>query len=468
MQKRNAGSVDLTNGSIPGGILAFTIPLFLGQLLQQFYNMVDAWVIGNFADNNAFAAVSSTGTIVFLIIGFFAGIATGGGVIISRYFGAQDEENVSKAVHTNFLMGLIASVIGTAAGLFLAPHLLVWMGTPDSVMPHALSYLRIYFGGVSTVIMYNICMSIMRALGDSIHPLYYLLFSSIVNILLDLLFVAHPAFHWGVAGAAVATVVAQAISGVGCLIYMCKKLGYLHFTKQDWAFSMRHCLTLCGMGVPMGLQYSITAIGSVILQAAVNSMGESVIAAVSAGTKISMFLCCPFDAMGSTMATYGGQNVGAKKMDRVDAGLKACIKLGIVYAILAFVFILLFGKNLALLFLDAEETEIIKLVYYFLLGNSGAYILLALVNIVRFMIQGLGYSAFAVIAGICEMVARTIAGFILVPKFGYVFVALGSPLAWIFADIFLIPAYIYVVKRLRRKFGQETPAMLKRCQKSLA
>ena len=137
MQKRNAGSVDLTNGSIPGGILAFTIPLFLGQLLQQFYNMVDAWVIGNFADNNAFAAVSSTGTIVFLIIGFFAGIATGGGVIISRYFGAQDEENVSKAVHTNFLMGLIASVIGTAAGLFLAPHLLVWMGTPDSVMPHA-------------------------------------------------------------------------------------------------------------------------------------------------------------------------------------------------------------------------------------------------------------------------------------------------------------------------------------------
>ena len=183
MQKRNAGSVDLTNGSIPGGILAFTIPLFLGQLLQQFYNMVDAWVIGNFADNNAFAAVSSTGTIVFLIIGFFAGIATGGGVIISRYFGAQDGENVSKAVHTNFLMGLIASIIGTAAGLFLAPHLLVWMGTPDSVMPHALSYLQIYFGGVSTVIMYNICMSIMRALGDSIHPLYYLLFSSIVNIL---------------------------------------------------------------------------------------------------------------------------------------------------------------------------------------------------------------------------------------------------------------------------------------------
>lgn len=257
MQKRNAGSVDLTNGSIPGGILAFTIPLFLGQLLQQFYNMVDAWVIGNFADNNAFAAVSSTGTIVFLIIGFFAGIATGGGVIISRYFGAQDGENVSKAVHTNFLMGLIASIIGTAAGLFLAPHLLVWMGTPDSVMPHALSYLQIYFGGVSTVIMYNICMSIMRALGDSIHPLYYLLFSSIVNILLDLLFVAHPAFHWGVAGAAVATVISQGLSVILCLFRMCRLKDYtrLDFRKIRYhAWMMKQVLH---QGLPSGIQLSL-------------------------------------------------------------------------------------------------------------------------------------------------------------------------------------------------------------------
>ena len=155
MQKENKGSIDLTRGAIPGGILAFAIPLFLGQLLQQLYNMVDAWVIGNFADNDAFAAVSSTGTVVFLIIGFFSGIATGGGVVISRYFGARDEDNVSKAVHTNFLMGLIASAIGTVAGLILAPHLLVWLGTPDSVMPHALRYLQIYFGGVSTVILFH-------------------------------------------------------------------------------------------------------------------------------------------------------------------------------------------------------------------------------------------------------------------------------------------------------------------------
>lgn len=462
--KKINGSKDLTEGNPMKLILNFGLPLLFGLLFQQFYNMVDTIIVGKFLGVDALAAVGSTGSINFMILGFCIGICNGFAIPVAQAFGAKDTGNMKKYI-TNCVWASIffAAVMTVAVGI-LTRNILIWMKTPDSILDQAFIYIFIVFMGIPATFLYNMVSGILRSLGDSVTPVVCLIASSLLNIVLDILLVR----PMGVAGAAVATVVAQAISGVGCLIYMCKKLGYLHFTKQDWAFSMRHCLTLCGMGVPMGLQYSITAIGSVILQAAVNSMGESVIAAVSAGTKISMFLCCPFDAMGSTMATYGGQNVGAKKMDRVDAGLKACIKLGIVYAILAFVFILLFGKNLALLFLDAEETEIIKLVYYFLLGNSGAYILLALVNIVRFMIQGLGYSAFAVIAGICEMVARTIAGFILVPKFGYVFVALGSPLAWIFADIFLIPAYIYVVKRLRRKFGQETPAMLKRCQKNLA
>ncbi len=361
------------------------------------------------------------------------------------------------------LRSFFAAVMTVAVGI-LTRNILIWMKTPDSILDQAFIYIFIIFMGIPATFLYNMVSGILRSLGDSVTPVVCLIASSLLNIVLDILLVR----PMGVAGAAVATVVAQAISGVGCLIYMCKKLGYLHFTKQDWAFSMRHCLTLCGMGVPMGLQYSITAIGSVILQAAVNSMVNPLLLPYPPEQRFpcsSAVRLMPWDRQ--WQPTVDKMSV-LRKMDRVDAGLKACIKLGIAYAILAFVFILLFGKNLALLFLDAKETEIIKLVYYFLLGNSGAYILLALVNIVRFMIQGLGYSAFAVIAGICEMVARTIAGFILVPKFGYVFVALGSPLAWIFADIFLIPAYIYVVKRLRRKFGQETPAMLKRCQKSLA
>jgi len=273
--------------------------------------------------------------------------------------------------------------------------------------------------------------------------------SSIVNIILDLILVV----PMGVAGAAVATVASQAVSGIICTIYMTKKLKYLEFSKEDWTFSMRHCLKLCGMGLPMGLQYSITAIGSVILQTAVNDMGSTYVAAVSAGSKISMFMCCPFDAMGSTMATYGGQNVGARRLDRVDQGLKACIKMGIIYALVALAFSIVFGKQLALLFVKKEQIELIGYIYEFVVINAAFYIFLALVNIVRFMIQGLGYSTFAILAGICEMIARSVAGFVLVPHFGFICVSLGSPLAWVCADLFLIPAYLWVMKQLRRKFG---------------
>ena len=218
-------------------LISFAVPVFLGQLLQQFYNMADAWVIGNFADNDAFAAVSSAGSMTFLVVGLFNGIAIGGGVIISKYYGAGDKENVVKSIHTNFLFGILASVLSTVVGLWLMPYILVWMKTPESVMPNSLSYFTIYFAGVSTVIMYNICMSIMRALGDSIHPLYYLVVSSVINVALDLLFVA--VFRWGVAGAAFATVIAQGLSVILCLIRMCRLDDYtsldfqkIHFYKD--------------------------------------------------------------------------------------------------------------------------------------------------------------------------------------------------------------------------------------------
>ena len=447
-------------------ILGFSLPLLVGMLFQQFYSLVDTIIVGKFLGVDALAAVGSTGAINFLIIGFCMGVCSGFAIPVAQRFGAGDYESLRKYVANSVWLCLIFSAVMTLIVSVFCRQILELMQTPSNIIDQAYSYIFIIFVGIPVTYLYNITSGIMRSLGDSKTPVYFLLLASGINIVLDLIFITQ--IGMGVEGAGYATVISQFISGIACLIYMKAKFPILKMQPGEWAWS-GHCVaTLCHMGVPMGLQYSITAIGSVILQAAVNNLGSNAVASITAANRISMFIVCPFDALGSTMATYGGQNVGAKKMDRVDAGLKACIKLGIVYAILAFVFILLFGKNLALLFLDAEETEIIKLVYYFLLGNSGAYILLALVNIVRFMIQGLGYSAFAVIAGICEMVARTIAGFILVPKFGYVFVALGSPLAWIFADIFLIPAYIYVVKRLRRKFGQETPAMLKRCQKNLA
>lgn len=315
----NTQTTDLTKGPIAGGIIRFIIPLFLGQLLQQFYNMADAWVVGNFADNDAFAAVSSGGSLTFLIIGFFNGIAIGGGVIISRYFGAKDDENIQKSIHTNFLFGILASVLATAAGLVLIPHILVWMDTPASVLPHSLAYFRIYFAGVSTVILYNICMSIMRALGDSLHPLYYLIFSSLVNVALDLLFVA--GFHWGVGGAAVATVIAQGLSVLLCLVRMCRepkdaiRLDFrkLHFYRDIMSQVIRQ-------GLPTGVQNAVISIGNIVIQSNINAFGAYAISGQGAYAKVEGFVFLPIMSMSMALPTFVSQNLGAKEYGRAKKG----------------------------------------------------------------------------------------------------------------------------------------------------
>ncbi len=448
------GTKSLTEGKPMKLILGFGLPLLFGLIFQQFYNMVDTIIVGQKLGMNALAAVGSTGSINFMIVGFCIGICNGFAIPVAQCFGAKDYKNLKKYITNSAWMSLIFSVVITAVVGVLTHQILVWMHTPAAIMQDAYTYIFIVFMGIPAIFLYNVTSGILRSMGDSVTPLLFLIFSSLLNIILDLIMV--PMI--GVAGAAIATITSQGISGVICLIYMIRKFGFLKFEREDWTFSRRHALKLCGMGVPMGLQYSITAIGSVILQTAVNSLGETVVAAVSAGSKIGMFACCPFDAMGSTMATYGGQNVGAGRLDRVDQGLKDCLKLGIGYALIAFVFMLVFGKSLTLLFVSPSEphiTELMDLTYRYLIGNSAFYIPLAFVNIVRFMIQGLGYSTFAVLAGVCEMVARGLAGFVLVPIFGYIFVALGSPLAWVFADAFLIPAYFYVMRRLRRKLQPE-------------
>ena len=254
----------LTAGSISGSILRFALPLFLGQLLQQFYNMADAWVIGNFANNSAFAAVSSGGNLTFMIIGFFNGIGIGGGVVISRYFGAKDNANTQKAIHNAFLFGLLASLIATAAGLLFIPKMLVLMRTPVEVLPYSLQYFRVYFGGVTTIVLYNVCMSIMQAQGDSLRPLYYLGVSSVTNVVLDLVFVA--GFHWDVMGAAVATVIAQGLSVVLCLRRMRREPEAhlrLDFRLLRWDRAMMS--RIIRQGLPTGIQNSVIGLGSTLL-----------------------------------------------------------------------------------------------------------------------------------------------------------------------------------------------------------
>lgn len=441
---------DMTTGSPMKLILGFSVPLFFGFLFQQFYNIVDTIIVGRFLGVDDLAAVGSTGSINFLIIGFCIGVCSGFSIPVSHKFGAGDYVGMRKMVaNCTRLSGLFA-VVMTVLTTFFCRQILILMKTPADIIEGAYKYIWVIFLGIPVTYLYNMLSGIIRALGDSKTPVIFLLISSVLNIGLDLFFIV--VLHTGVAGAAWATVISQGISGVLCLLYMIKKFDILHIQKEEWAVESQMMLTLCNMGIPMGLQYSITAIGSVILQTATNTLGSIAVASTTAAGRIGGFLACPFDAMGSTMATYSGQNVGAGKLERVGQGMRSCIWLGAGYSVIALLVSVLFGKQLATLFVEGTETVILENVQLFLIINTVFYFPLALVNIIRFTIQGVGFPRFAILAGVFEMIARALAGIVLVPAFGFVGACLGSPIAWILADAFLIPAYIHVINKLKKSY----------------
>lgn len=444
---------DLTNGSPMKLILGFAVPMFFGFLFQQFYNLVDTVIVGRFLGVDDLASVGATGSINFLIIGFCMGVCNGFSIPVSHKFGAGDFEGVRRYVANSMWLGIGFAAVLTAATTVFCRDILVLMRTPDNILEGAYTYIFIIFMGIPATFLYNTVSGIIRALGDSKTPVIFLVLSSFVNIGLDLLFIIN--LEMGVAGAAFATVIAQVLAGVGCLLFMIWKFEILHIRRGEWAPDGHMMRVLCGMGVPMGLQYSITAIGSVMLQSATNTLGSIAVASITAGNRVSCFLACPFDALGSTMATYGGQNVGAGKLERLDKGLKSCVILGACYSVIAFLIVLVGGEKIAGLFVESSEEIIIGNVKLFLMFNTATYFLLALVNIVRFMIQGMGFPTFAILAGVLEMVARSIAALVLVPIFGFTGVCMGSPTAWILADIFLIPAYFIVRNKLIKRHGGE-------------
>lgn len=435
---------DMTKGSPMKLILGFSIPLFFGFLFQQFYSMVDTLIVGRFLGKENLAAVGATGSVNFLIIGFCMGICSGFAIPVSHKFGAGDPKGMRRIVANCVWLSAAFAVGMTLLTTLLCRPILVMMKTPDNILEASYAYIWIIFLGIPATFLYNMTSGVIRALGDSRTPVIFLLLSSFLNIGLDLFFIIN--LQWGVQGAAWATVISQGVSGVCCLLFIVKKFDILRIERDEWRPDKHLMGTLCGMGVPMGLQYSITAIGSVILQSATNTLGSDSVAAVTAAGRISGFLACPFDAMGSTMATYGGQNIGAGRLDRISKGLKSCVLLGAGYSVVAVAVSIFLGEPLATLFLDVSETAIIGNVRFFLIVNTVFYFPLALVNIIRFLIQGMGFPTFAILAGVFEMLARAMAGFVLVPLIGFTGVALGSPIAWILADAFLIPAYFHVMK----------------------
>lgn len=446
---------DMTQGHPGRLILGFAVPLLFGNLFQQFYNLMDTLIVGKFLGVTQLAAVGATGSVNFLIIGFCTGICSGFAIPISQKFGAKDESGMRRYIANSIWVSAAFTAVLTVLTVALCRTILVWMKTPADIIDDSYAYIVIIFAGIPVTILYNLTSAIIRSMGDSKTPVIFLVLAALLNIVLDLFCIL--ALHMGVAGAAVATVISQAVSGVCCLVYMRKKYGILRMSREELRFSPRMAGRLIVMGVPMGLQYSVTAIGSVILQSAVNALGSMAVASVTAAGKISMFFCCPFDALGATMATFAGQNAGAGKPDRIRRGLRAGNLFGIVYAAAAFAFLAAAGGSVALLFVDSSETEILKNVQMMLTANGAFYIALVFVNNVRFLIQGIGYSGLAIFSGASEMVARAVAGFLLVPVFGFSAVCFANPLAWVMADLFLIPAYFFLMKRTERELAYKKP-----------
>lgn len=439
---------DLTEGNPFSLILGFSIPVLFGFLFQQFYNIVDTAIVGKFLGKEALAAVGVTGSVNFLVIGFCMGVCNGFAIPIAQKFGAKDFSLMRKFVMSAAYLSILFAVVLTVLTVVFCRPLLVLMKTPENILDGAASYIGVIFAGIPVIFLYNLTAGIIRSLGDSKTPLYFLILASVLNIVLDVVFIT--VFAWGVTGAAVATVISQGISGLLCLFYMSRKFEVLKMSKEDKQIHSQLFPVLCGQGVPMGLQYSITAIGSVILQASVNTLGSDAVASVTAGSKLGMFIVSPYDALGTTMSTWGGQNAGAGKYPRLKQGLLVSCAIGFVYSIFAFVVMLLFGNVLSRIFINANETLVLAQSHQFLVLNAAFYFPLALVNIVRFLIQGMGFSRFAILAGVFEMVARTLVGVVFVPIFGYSAACLASPAAWIFADCFLIPAFFWCYKKLEQ------------------
>lgn len=384
----NNKGTKLLEGPIWKGIVSFAIPLFLGNLFQQLYNTVDSLIVGNFLGSDALAAVSSSGSLIFLMVGFFNGISMGAGVVISKCFGARDDDNLRKAVHTDVAFGLVAGVLLTIIGMFLAPQILVLMGTPESVLPNSIIYFRTYFAGSLAFVMYNIFMGILQAVGDSKHPLYYLIFSSVVNVVLDLLFVA--VFHWGVGSAALATAISQAASAILCFVRLLRIQDVYRVDIKEIRFHPHILKQIIHIGLPSGLQNSLISIGNIVVQTNINKFGVTAVAACGVYSKIEGFAFLPITCFAMSLTTFIGQNLGAKQYDRAKKGAYFGIACSVTLAELVGVFVYFMMPYLATAF--DSNPDVVAIATRQAHTESLFYCLLAFSHCIAGIMRGAGKS----------------------------------------------------------------------------
>ena len=432
----------LLEGSIWKGIVSFAIPMFLGNLFQQLYNTVDSLIVGKFLGSEALAAVTSSGSLIFLMVGFFNGIAMGAGVIISKYYGAKDYYNLKRAVHTDVAFGLVAGGLLTIIGMILAPQMLIWMGTPADVLPNSIAYFRTYFMGSIAFVMYNVVMGILQAIGDSKHPLYYLILSSIINVVLDLLFVG--VFKWGVASAALATAISQAASALLCFIRLvCTKDVYqVHIREIRFHFDMLK--QIIRIGLPTGMQNSIIAIANVVVQSNINAFGMLVVAGSGVYSKIEGFVFLPITCFSMALTTFIGQNLGAKQFDRAKSGAKFAVLCSIILAEVVGVIVYIGMPVLATLF--DNNPDVIAIATLQARTESLFYFLLAFSHCISGILRGCGKSAvpmYVMLASWCALRITYITIAVkLIPVVQTIYWA--YPLTWTVSSIIFLLYYLKV------------------------
>lgn len=435
---------DMTTGSPTKIILDFTFPIFLGNVFQQFYNMADTVIVGKFVGTKALAAVGSTGTIMFLILGFVLGMTAGFTVLTAQKFGAGDLKAMRQTVGGAAILSVFVTIIMTVISMLFMKPLLQFMQTPSDIFADAYAYIMVICAGIAAQMLYNLLASILRALGNSRVPLYFLILSALLNIVLDLVFII--VFHMGAAGAAYATVISQGVSGVLCLVYIIKKIPILRLEREDWRPKGHLMRMQLAVGFPMALQYSITAIGTMMVQTSLNILGSTLVAAFTAASKIEQVVTQAYVALGTTLATYSAQNVGAGKVLRIRQGFRSATIMASVYAVVTGVLVVVAGKYMTYLFVSSNVEEIMGSVDIYLRCVSFFFIPLAIVNMYRNGIQGMGYGILPMMAGVAELAGRGIVAVIAARGRSYVGVCMASPVAWVFAAALLIVMYFYIMK----------------------
>lgn len=460
---------ELTKGNPYKLILLFALPVFFGCVFQQLYNMADTLIVGRTVSADAFTGVGLTGALTFFVLGFVNGLTTGFGVRVAQRYGAGDGEGMRRSIFMSIVLGAVLTVVLTAIFLPCTAPLLRLMNTPERYFRYAESYLFVIFAGIGSSVLYNLGANILRAVGDSRTPLFFLIFAAVLNVGLDFAFIVGCGMHYH--GAALATVLSQLISGAACFVYMFVRYPELRLHRSDtkWSFSLAGALL--ALGLPMALQFSITAIGSVIQQTALNGLDAAYPGAVTAyvaASKIDNLANQSFASLGVAMATYVGQNTGAGEYGRIKKG----IVVGMVYtaaaAVIGFAFCFGLSRPLMRLFLVSESSETVSLHYEEILGygreyllvQSSAYLLLGIIFIFRNTLQGMGKSFVTTFSGVTELAGRSLTAFVFVRYWGFDGFCFSNATAWLFADVFLLVTYFavtYAHRRRNRRTPGDTP-----------